>query len=346
MLELLFLFGIAYGELDLTDIDKRIDEQKTVMQNLEKLVIKAKDDLKKAKQNQHKSWDGSIHLVSVQTALKDAETNAKNGRDKWLGLLREKSDMIKENRLAEEQKIKNKEAELVANTSGLIKLIGVDISQSCKMQIKNNLTTNCPSFLDLRDFDSSRQEISGFFKKINGYYFREPPTLLESWRFYDHDPTIRVIVDPPSGMAERIRMIVIQDNFDTYKQNDSHIMKQNYVILNGTSKLDEWGNSTNYSKLDKPSIQTKESSTTLYHDRYVDKKCKNAIINAKKWEILLPDTINYMQNNCAESSTNFNNKEIIVKQLTSQDITTSQKYKDEQRLKWIKEFCIFKFKAC
>ena len=342
MLELLFLFGIAYGELDLTDIDIKIDEWKITMKNLDKLLEQAKENLRIAKQDQHKSWKGSIHLESVQTELIKAENNVKDGRIKYLDLLREKSDMIKESKLPKTVPIQK------SDLRGLIKIIGIDLSQSCIIQIKNNMTTDCPTYLDLRQLDSSKQEISGYFKRENGYYFRGNPVLLESWRFYDHDPTIRIIIDPPNGMSERIRTITIQDNFDVYFLPDSKSMKQNYIVLNNTSIYDGWGNSTVFSKLDKPSVQVWDytASRVIYHDRYVDEACKHAVINADKWVSLLPDTINYMRNNCDEKSTSFNHKEVIITQLTPQDITTTQKYKDDQRLKWIKEFCIFKFKAC
>ena len=339
MLELLFLFGIAYGELDLTDIDIKIDEWKITMKNLDKLLEQAKENLRIAKQDQHKSWEGSIHLESVQTALTKAEKDVKDGRIKYLDLLREKSDMIKASKQPKTDPIIP-----TTNLTGLIKMIGVELSQSCIVQIKNNIPTECPSYLDLRQVDSSRQEISGYFKKENGYYFRDTPALLFSWRFYDHDPAIRVIVDPPNGMSERIRTITIQDNFDVYFLPDSQKMKQNYIILNNTR--DDNSTFSSIEKTNPVQVWDDTASRVIYHDRYVDKTCKHAVINAEKWKMLLPDTIDYMRNNCDESHTSFNHKEVVVQQLTPQDITTSQKYKDEQRLKWIKEFCIFKFKAC
>lgn len=350
MLELLLL-SLAYGELDLGDIDQRIDEYKITMQTLEKNLDIAKENLRIAKRDQHKSWEGSIHLESVQAALEEAENNVRESRIKYIDLLREKSNIIKDSKLADEQKRKDDEAQRIAtrpNLSGLVKMIGVELSQSCIIQIKNKMPTDCPDYLDLRQLDSSKQEISGYFKRVDGYYFRDNPVLLESWRFYDHDPAIRVIIDPPNGMAERIRTITIQDNFDTYLLPDSSVMKQDYVILNNTSAYDGWGNNSTYTKLDKPSVQAwgDTASRVIYHDRFVDKYCKKAVINAEKWKMLLPDTIDYMRNNCDEKHTSFNHKEIVVQQLTPQDITTSQKWKDDQRIKWIKEYCIFKFKSC
>ena len=42
----------------------------------------------------------------------------------------------------------------------------------------------------------------------------------------------------------------------------------------------------------------------------------------------------------------FIEKEKIITEATEMDISTSQKYKDDQRLEYIKEHCIYKYKAC
>ena len=339
-------------ELRITELDVLISEHKVTMKSNEDLIKSKREELRKAKEIEGKSWTGTELVIKKQTEYDESVQTANDSRQKYLSLLREKSDAIKR---IKELNLQTKEIEkqlLIENrpnTSNLIKIIGVDLSQGCITQIKANLTTDCPTYLDLRSLDSSKQEISGYFKKENGYYERDNPILQNSWRFYDKDPTPRIIIDPPNGMGERIRLITIQDNFDTYLLPDSTVMKQNYVILNNTSTYDGWGNSTNYSKLDK-SVQIQAwdntASRIIYHDRYVDEYCKHAVINADKWLMLLPDTIDYMRNNCDESHTSFNHKEIVIQNLTNHDITTSQKYKDEQRLKYIKEFCIFKYKAC
>lgn len=39
-------------------------------------------------------------------------------------------------------------------------------------------------------------------------------------------------------------------------------------------------------------------------------------------------------------------REVIPLNYTEQDITTSQDYQEKEWLKYVKEFCIFKFKSC
>jgi hypothetical protein len=123
--------------------------------------------------------------------------------------------------------------------------------------------------------------------------------------------------------------------------------KQNYQFVNVTSSNDLWGKNNTFTSLNRTLLVFQNTNErVIYHDRYVDDDCRHATINAEKWKMLVADTIGYMRNNCDSAHTSFNHKEIIVTNMTEHDITTSQKYKDDQRLKYIKQFCIFKFKAC
>lgn len=334
----------------ITLVDGLISEQKKIMAEAEKTIKTKKEELRQAKKVEGKSWTGTEAVQKKQLELDLSVQAGKDARVKYLSLLKEKSDVIKRIKLLQKQTITSEvqlKIESIPNTSGQVKIIGVDLSQGCIIQIKNNHTSDCPTFLDLRKYDSSRQEVSGYFKSENGYYSRSEPVQKNSWRQYDSDPTLRIIVDPPNGMIDRIRLITIQDNFITYLLPESKKVTE-YAFTNG-SKIDEWNNTATFTKLDKSKPyfdDTNYSSRTIYHDRYVDKSCKQAIINADKWEILLPDTIEYMRHNCDDSFTSFEHKEVIVQTLAKHDITTSQKWKDEQRLKWIKENCLKTYGIC
>ena len=335
-------------EAKLLSYDQLITDAKVSMADSEKLVREKKEELRIAKRDQDKSWGGAENVESVQKALDDALVSVQDTRGKYISTLKEKSDIIKKIReLRITLKSQELNLEIQNRPTGSAKIIGVDLSQGCITLIKNNFRTDCPSYSALRKFDSSMQEVSGFFTD-DGFYHRGSPPQKNSWRLYDHDSTPRVIVDPPPGMSERIRLITIQDNFKDYLLPDSRTMKPNYQLINMTKLADEWGKNGTYNGLVKTSFfnTTDTASRIIYHDRYIDEKCWHAIINADKWEILLPDTINYMRNNCDDAHTSFIHKEVVVEKLTPQDITTSQKYKDEQRLKWIKEFCIFKYGSC
>lgn len=224
-------------------------------------------------------------------------------------------------------KIKEFEPKLLEfsyDNTGLRNKIGVELAQSCIIAIKNNFKTECPTYEDLYYLDSSNIIISGKFVTTDDFFHREPTKIKNSWRWYDMDKSPRIFIDPPFGMNNRIKMITILPNFDTYhRQND---LLREYT-----------GNS---------SSSMQEFDRVLYHDRFMNPNCSVATINADKWQILVNDTINYMQNNCNENYTEVDTIEIISTNKTKFDITTSQKYKDDQRMKWILEFCIFSYGVC
>lgn len=231
--------------------------------------------------------------------------------------------------------------------SGLSKVVGVRLDNTCMTLIKAGINNGtCPTYDELIQLDSSLKQYSGEFVKIDNITQREKAPYQNSWRYYDFDGNFRVIVDPPKGMDERIRMIEIRPNFDTYIVTDSMVQKPEFELV------DIQVNSTySWIKTNKTidvtiRNQTQDYGRILFHDRFVDERCRFAAINAEKTNELLPDTIHHLRSGCSEDSTLFKTKEIIYPNYTNIDITTSQKYKDDQWLKYVKEFCIFKYKSC
>jgi len=339
-------------ESEIIVLDEKIESKKTEITAIEKSIKESKDNERKLNAKSKVSWAAITEADAAESQTKQYESDLRDARAEYISLLKEKSDAIKaiksiKNEIDDQQKQLRKETN--TKLSKLSKIIGISISKQCITMIKNNIETNCPTYKELRQLDTSNRDISGSFIVTDGFYHRNNTLYIDSWRWYDHDKQLRLIVDPPLGMNDKIKTITIESNFDTFLRSDSKIIKQNYQVVNETRKDDAFGRNGTYSKLIKSVITEKpilSANVTVYHDRYIDLKCKNAIINADKWFVLLPDTIDYMRNNCEKSHTKFDNKEIITRNYTAQDISTSQKYKDEQRLKWIKENCIFKINSC
>lgn len=194
--------------------------------------------------------------------------------------------------------------------------VGVTLSKTCLTLISIDGPITCPTYEDLLQLDNSNHQWSGEFavNEDTGIFERHEPKLTNSWRLYDHTDDWLIIVDPPRGMHERIKLITIESNFDTY-----------------TDKADQ--TVVNYTRV-------------IYHDRFVDGGCHSATINADKWKILLADTIHYMRQGCLSEHTSYNHTEYIPIQLTKHDISTSQKWKHQELLDYVSEHCIFKFKSC
>lgn len=194
--------------------------------------------------------------------------------------------------------------------------IGIVLSKLCITMIKNNFTSTCPTYEDLISLDSSNTIVSGGFEVDDGYYHRVKSPMENNERWYDKDSQMRIFIDPPDTMANKIKIISLHPNFDTY------LTSEGVTVADG------------------------KITRVVYHDRWVDNKCQNATVNTDKLHELLGDTIFYMRNNCDSKATSFIEKEIIVTNATEMDITTSQKYKDDKKLEYIKEHCIYKFRAC
>ena len=86
---------------------------------------------------------------------------------------------------------------------------------------------------------------------------------------------------------------------------------------------------------------TGSTSTITYGiDRHVDSRCRSITIGTDNFNVIFPDTVSYIRSGCDESKTYIDTLLTIHFEKSIQDISTSQKYKDEQRLQWIKENCL------
>ncbi|QDI74069.1 hypothetical protein [Nitrosopumilus spindle-shaped virus] len=205
--------------------------------------------------------------------------------------------------------------EAVSN-QGLSKSIGIALSKTCETMVKNNFSSNCPTYEELVQLDSSNQYISGYFVyDDNGFYHRENPKLNNHYRFYDFEKEWNIFVDPPGDMRDRMRMIYLENNFDLYK-------------ISGVS----------YSKSD-------DQIRTYGIDRYIH-SCYYATIGSEKWLELLPDTIRYVRSGCDESHTKFKDTIEIKDELVEHDITTSRAYQHNQWLQQVKDNCTKEYGVC
>lgn len=145
------------------------------------------------------------------------------------------------------------------------KLIGVKLSKNCEVMAKLNMST-CPTYEDLLTLDDSIREVSGEFSFHDGWFHREKSNYQDSFRAYDNDDKIRILVDPPFNEAARIKMITIESNLGLFAEK---------------------GYSTKL--VDGQRIMSK--------DRIIN-ECYTARISAENYKMLLPDTIFTFRNGC------------------------------------------------
>jgi len=191
--------------------------------------------------------------------------------------------------------------------SKLSKSIGIADSKQCITMIKNNFTTSCPSIKELYDLglDTSNQDITGKFSYYDGLFQREFPVLAFHFRYYDLIDEFNIFIDPPNDMRDRIKTITIESNFDNYLLA-TDMIKQN-------------------------------NTRTIHKDLWVNYGCTQATINANTWKITLPQVMEYLRHDCNEQFIKLESINTIFDNQTLTDISTSQKWKEDNWKEQVKQ---------
>ncbi len=192
--------------------------------------------------------------------------------------------------------------------------IGITLSNTCLIMLKNDFETNCPSYdeLGLLFPDTSNQNVSGILEYTDNFYQRSPAAFKNHYEYYKFDDKIMLWIDPPIDLYEKINIITITSENFIYPVRDQ--------VINS-------------------------SSIKIGQGRYID-SCRNVIITSENFYFLLGDTIQHLLLNCEEGTTNFNEEKIIEWERTKHDITTSAKYKLEKWIDYVKENCLGVFQQC
>lgn len=292
-------------ENQIENLEIDADKKREQIINQEKIIDDFKEFLREVKRQAGNSWDAVLEITNAETNVNNSINSLDSMKNDLLNILNKQSEYLMEIDLLED-KLANSERiiRMKANTPDYVKLIGIDISKTCETLLKNNIETTCPGYDLLRQLDSSNTVVSGDWINPDGFVKRDTSPYENSWRWYDHDKQIRIIVDPPLGMSDRIKMITITNNFNVYFTPDDLKMDNN---------------------------------TRKWHEgRYVD-ACKNAVVSSDSWKKWLPDTIHYLRTNCQITGLEELQIEIIEK--TEIDITTSPNYQYEQWMINAKEEC-------
>ena len=240
---------LEYGVLEL---DKVIDIKKIDVQNQNEIIQIEKNKIAAAKEKMKKEW-GSPPVDTRQLKVEHDKLNAINNS---LG------ELVEQKRATLTQiETKNIIYEIQKHDA---KLIGVQLSANCIAMAKVNMTS-CPTYEDLYSLDNSLIKTSGDFSYHDGYFHRERSNYTDSYRAYDSNDKIRIIVDPPQNESSRIKMITIESNIGFFASAHSKDLVDGKRIL------------------------TK--------DRIIN-DCYTARISADNWELLLHDTISTFRNGC------------------------------------------------
>jgi len=97
-------------------------------------------------------------------------------------------------------------------SSDVTKIIGIQLSRTCLQQEKHNLTSKCPTYQDLMQFDNTIKYVSGDITYHDGYWHREQPNFKKHCNYYTPNYILLIVVDPDGcWFKERgIKTITIQ----------------------------------------------------------------------------------------------------------------------------------------
>lgn len=97
-------------------------------------------------------------------------------------------------------------------SSEVTKIIGIQLSRTCLQQEKHNLTSKCPTYQDLMQFDNTIKYVSGDITYHDGYWHREQPNFKKHCNYYTPNYILLIVVDPDGcWFKERgIKTITIQ----------------------------------------------------------------------------------------------------------------------------------------
>jgi len=195
---------------------------------------------------------------------------------------------------------------------------GITISQTCYNIIRYapiNSTSPCPTYeaIMLLYLDPSDQDYSGKIIYKHNMLQRGPAKEghADLYRFV---PGSTLFIDPPGDMQNELHMIRIESSLTFFKPRGLGSQIQDGIIY--------------------------QSDT-----RFID-SCRNAVISAENWPLLLGDTLNYMRNSCNSNSTQYDFLRVINQTLMEHDIATSNKWLHDTFVQWVKDNCLLEYDKC
>lgn len=207
-----------------------------------------------------------------------------------------------------------------ASASSIYKDHGVGVSIE-----KSLLKSGKLQYSDIIGLDNSTISYYGDFVKSGDDVRRHTIPQHNNLGPVQFSTKFYVMVDPPSAVQNRLPLITIVSNLDSYHTQ-------------GQMKTNEF----KYTKDEK----ARSIVISTYTMRWVDDGCREAKIAWSNWQVLLPDTISYLKAGCDPSSTKINNIVNQTKILTKHDITTSSKYKLDSYYDYVKKNCSQKRNSC
>lgn len=199
------------------------------------------------------------------------------------------------------------------------KVVGVVIEKSCL------ISDRCMNYSDIVDLDTTDPKYMGKFVEKNGDLTRQSTSKQNNYRWLEFQKGFTIVVDPPLKFRTQVPIITIVSQLDEFH-------------IKGQEKVFEYKQT--------PDAKATMKVRSFSHTRYVDQTCTNAVITAKNWQNVLPDTINYLRMGCDPKHTNIQTISLDIKPLIKHDISTSSKSKLDKFYAQVLKECTKTRNAC
>ena len=188
--------------------------------------------------------------------------------------------------------------------------IGITLSRSCQ------LSSNCPTYEDLIQYDNSNQYYSGFLKySENGIFERQQSPYKNHWEFYKYTNNLWIFVDPHGEQLNHLDKIIPIEpsSFSFFVVGDFKIEPEYEEIERQRQKqiCADWKNPECFETVTWTDRILLEPTRTVRHDQWINSHCNRATTTPDA----LVDTINHFIQKCEDEQEKQYVETIVLPQL-------------------------------
>ncbi len=206
--------------------------------------------------------------------------------------------------------------------------IGISLSRSCQ------ISTTCPTYLDLLIFDNTNQYYSGFLNySDNGVFERQKSPYKNHWEFYRYSKQLWLVVDPHGEQIPHLtkHIIIEPSSFKFFSVGDMKIEPRYEEVEKQRQKqiCADWKNPQCWITEKWTEKILLEPTRTQRQDQYIYDNCTRATVTYSA----LIDTLNHFYQKCKDEQSDEYVTEIVLPQIPFE-------YKDSQWAKhaeWMKK---------
>ena len=192
-------------EQDIKDYNKDVLKQRDIIKKNQKAYGVAEANEKFTRENKGKSWPVEKDHMDSIIILEEKKKTLEKSEEKLQDIFNGRNDVYVEIERLEDLIVRLDKSKKIKSAPGPLGLVGITLDNTCKLFIKNNFSSNCPSFefLGMLYPGSSCEYVNhsciDYYRQMGGNH---------------------IFIDPPASVADRIKMIEIRHTFNEFHIQD------------------------------------------------------------------------------------------------------------------------------